>query len=87
MIYLMTEEEFNGTNEFQNWCETINGKYDYLPRECYILTNCKNVDNEVELAIRPFVAIDNRTGDCWVEEFQTLIEAYLYLVEGSEMDA
>ena len=74
----MTEKEFNSQPYGGNWMVANNGKYDNLPREAFILTDC--VDKDGKLSKRPFVTMDNRTGDCWVEEFETLQRAYDELV-------
>ena len=82
MIYLMTEKEFNEQPYGGNWMVSHNGKYDNLPQEVFILTGCR--DSKGNTSTHPFVVIDNRTNDCLVEEFMTLIEAYLYATDQEE---
>ena len=55
--------------KYPKWCESINYKYDNLPRKRFILINEDN----------SFTAIDNRTGDCWCEDFIYKISTIKYL--------
>lgn len=56
-------------SKYPKWSETLNGKYDNLPRKRFILFNEDN----------SFTAIDNRTGDCWCEDFLDIISVIKYL--------
>ena len=55
--------------KYPKWYESINYKYDNLPRKRFILINEDN----------SFTAIDNRTGDCWCEDFIYKISTIKYL--------
>ena len=57
--------------KYPKWCESINYKYDNLPRKRFILINEDN----------SFTAIDNRTGDCWCEDFIYKISTIKYLLK------
>lgn len=50
-------------------------EYDKLPRKEWI--DIVGNDN----GSRRFLVVDNRTGDCWVEEFDTLDGAVLYATD------
>ena len=53
----LPSSKFN--EKYPKWSETINYKYDNLPRKRFILINEDN----------SFTAIDNRIGKCWCEDF------------------
>ena len=57
--------------KYPKWCESINYKYDNLPRKRFIIINEDN----------SFTAIDNRTGDCWCEDFIYKISTIKYLLK------
>ena len=66
------ELSFSRFNEkYPHWCESINYKYDNLPRKRFIIFNEDN----------SFTAIDNRTGDCWCEDFIYKISTIKYLLK------
>ena len=65
----LPSSKFN--EKYPKWRETINYKYDNLPRKRFILINEDN----------SFTAIDNRTGDCWCEDFIYKISTIKYLLK------
>ena len=66
-IIIMKSEAFNAS--YPKWADPIEGKYDNLPRELFII---RGQDGYV-------TAIDNSTGDAWTEDFTTLEMAIIYL--------
>lgn len=59
-------------NAYPKWLEgeRTTGKYKNLPYERFIILNDKCI-----------TAIDNKTGDCWTEDFETIEQALQYLIQ------
>lgn len=53
-----------------------NEEYDKLPRKVWV-----DLVNPGGRTSSPFVVVDNRDGNCWVEEFKTLDGALLYATD------
>ena len=64
----LPSSKFN--EKYPKWCETINYKYDNLPRKRFIIINEDN----------SFTAIDNRIGKCWCEDFIYKISTIKFFV-------
>ena len=64
----LPSSKFN--EKYPKWCETINYKYDNLPRKRFIIIDEDN----------SFTAIDNRIGKCWCEDFIYKISTIKFFV-------
>lgn len=74
-IVRITEDEF--CSLYPDYYISVNGKYDNLPRKAFVLSSCR-VDGE---PTDMWVGVDNRTGDCWIEDFESLNEAIEWINE------
>ena len=64
----LSSSAFN--EKYPKWRESINYKYDNLPRKRFIIINEDN----------SFTAIDNRIGKCWCEDFIYKISTIKFFV-------
>lgn len=76
-MIILTEKEFKELYGDTQWALIGgDGRYNNLPEEEFILTDCTDIDGNPTSKL---VAIDNTTSECWLEEFDTIAEAVAYL--------
>lgn len=76
MELVFVTDKFDRTEYQQAIEDYASGRRDQIPRKVWV-----DYIEDRDSLVGTFVVVDNSTGDCWVEEFESLDGAVLYATQ------